>query len=65
MPYCKKRKFIIEKKKLNELLEIMAADILNPVKEKWIFNSVFTDNVITFFKFRQRPNEFITVAIEE
>jgi hypothetical protein len=65
MPYCKKSKFIIEKKKLNELLEIMTADILNPVKEKWIFNSVFTDNVITFFKFRQRPNEFITVAIEE
>jgi hypothetical protein len=65
IPYCKKHKFIIEKKKLNELLEIMAADILNPVKEKWLFNSVFTDNVITFFKFRQRPNEFITVAIEE
>jgi hypothetical protein len=65
IPYCKKNKFIIEKKKLNELLEIMASDILNPVKEKWIFNSVFTDNVITFFKFRQRPNEFITVTIEE
>lgn len=65
MQYCKKSKFIIEKKKLNELLEIMAADILNPVKEKWIFNSVFTDNVITFFKFRQRINEFITVTIEE
>jgi hypothetical protein len=65
MEYCKKHKFIIEKKKLNELLEIMAADILNPVKEKWIFNSVFTDNVIAFFKFRQRPNEYITIVIEE
>lgn len=63
--YCKDYKFIIDKKKFKNILEIMSADILNPVKEKWLFSSIFSDNVITFFKFIRRPNEQITITIEE
>lgn len=63
--HCKNGKFVIEKNKLKNILEIMASDILNPVKEKWLFSSVFADNVISFFKFNRRPDEQITVEIDE
>lgn len=63
--YCKNNKLIIEKKKLKQLLEIMTADILNPVKERWIFSNVFSDNVINFFKFIKRPDEFITIEVKD
>ena len=43
----------------------MTSDILNPVKEKWLFSSVFSDNVISFFKFIRRPDENITIQIED
>jgi len=62
--HCKAGKFIIEKSKLKNILEIMASDILNPVKEKWLFSSVFADNVISFFKFNRRLDEQITIEIE-
>jgi hypothetical protein len=63
--YCKKNKFIIEKKKLYKMLEIMASDILNPVKEKWLFSNIFTGNNIAFFKFIRRPNELISISVED
>jgi hypothetical protein len=62
--YCKKNKFIISKDKLKSILEIMTADILNPTKEKWLFSSVFDDNVINYFKFIKRPDENIRVQVE-
>jgi hypothetical protein len=59
--YCKKNKLVITEKNLTILLEIMASDILNPIKSKWIFNNVFTDNIINFLKFKQNPNETIEI----
>ncbi len=59
--YCKQQKLYITRAKLGELLEIMAADILNPFKEKWLFNIVFLDSVVSYFKFIRRANEHITV----
>lgn len=61
--YCKNNKLIIDKNTLKKLLEILTADLLNPVKEKWIFSSIFSDNVINFFKFIKRPDELITIEI--
>lgn len=61
--YCKQNKLIIDKKTLSKLIEIMAADILNPVKEKWLFSDIFSNNVINFFKFIKRQNEYITIEI--
>ena len=59
--YCKKNKLVITEKNLTVLLEIMASDILNPIKSKWIFNIIFTDNIINFLKFIHRPNETIEI----
>lgn len=61
--YCKNKKLIIDKTVLKNLLEIMTADILNPVKEKWLFSTIFSNNNINFYKFIKRPNEFITIVI--
>jgi hypothetical protein len=63
--YCTNNKLIINKKRLHDILEIMTADILNPVKEKWLFSSIFSDKVITFLKFIKRPDELITIQIDD
>jgi hypothetical protein len=59
--YCKQRKLIITKKNLIQLIEILASDILNPFKGNWIFNTVFTDNIIKFLKFIRRENETVFI----
>jgi len=61
--YCKNKKFIIDKKELDDLLKIMTADILNPVKSKWLFNDILSDNVLNFFKFLRRVDEHILVSV--
>jgi hypothetical protein len=63
--YCKKKKFIISKHDLEDIVHVMAGDIINPAKEKWLFGAAFTDNVIAYLKFIRRPNEHITIAIRE
>jgi hypothetical protein len=63
--YCNNNKLIIDKNKFENILEIMTADILNPVKEKWLFSSVFDDNIISYFKFIRRPDENITIHIDD
>ena len=63
--YCNNNKLIINNHKFENILEILTADILNPVKEKWIFSSVFGDNVISYFKFIKRPDENITIHIDD
>lgn len=61
--YCKNNKLIITKENLKSILEVLSYDILNPFKEKWLFNPVFTDNIINMFKFIKRPDELITIEI--
>jgi hypothetical protein len=62
--YCNANKLIIDKHKLDDILKIMASDIRNPVKEKWLFSSVFDDNVISYFKFIKHPDENIVIYVE-
>lgn len=62
--YCKQKKLIITQKKLDELLQIMSDDILNPFKQKWIFNVIFTDQIIGYFKFQRHPHEIITIEVQ-
>lgn len=59
--YCKKNKLMITSTNLKTLLDIMASDILNPFKAKYIFNPIFTISVINFFKFIKRHNEIIGI----
>ena len=61
--HCKEKKLIIEKNTLYDMLDILAADIKNPVKEKWLFSNVMTNNVVSYFKFIKRPNERIFAEI--
>ena len=61
--YCKNNKLIIDKYDLKHILEIVASDILNPIKEKWLFSSILYDNVLNIFKFIRRPNEEIMIEM--
>ena len=59
--YCRGRKLIISKGQLVDYLHIMTADILNPLKSKWIFSNLLVDKTVNFFKFIKRPFETITI----
>jgi hypothetical protein len=59
--YCSSGKFIITKTQLDDVLEVLASDIINPAKWKWLFNSVFIEKSVDYFKFIRRPNESITI----
>jgi hypothetical protein len=61
--YCLGKKLMIKKEKLNTYLDILAADILNPMKSKYIFSPVFVKNTVNYFKFIIRDNEKITITI--
>jgi hypothetical protein len=60
--YCKNGKLIIEKSMLKEYIQILAADLKNPLKEKWLFSELFSEKVMDFYKFKRRPFEHITVT---
>ena len=61
--YCNNGKLMIKKKKLNKILQIMATDILNPYKSKYIFNPMFTGNIINNLKMTMRKDENITITL--
>jgi len=58
--YCHKRKLIISKKHFDKLIDILADDILNPLKDNILFNTIFIEKSINYFKFIKRPSELIT-----
>jgi hypothetical protein len=62
--YCDSDKFIMTREKHEELISILAYDITNSLKWKWLFNSIFIEKIIDYFLFRQRPNEKITIEFE-
>jgi hypothetical protein len=59
--YCNNNKLMITKKNLDDYLQILAADILNPFKQRWLFNAAFSDQLIKYFKFEKHPNETIII----
>jgi hypothetical protein len=63
LKYCNKNKLIISQQKLNILLDILAADIKNPYKEKWLFSSIFMQSFIGWFRFIRRSNETIKITM--
>jgi hypothetical protein len=63
MKHCKKKKLIIPKTKYDEYIEILAADILNPIKSNWIFSGIFSSKIMNYFKFIYRPYEYIDIEI--
>jgi hypothetical protein len=59
--YCSENKLIIEKNKLDDIIDILSHDIINPTKWKWLFNSIFIEKYVQYFKFIARKNETIEV----
>jgi hypothetical protein len=59
--YCSGTKFIMQKTQMNNILDIVAHDIINPSKWKWIFNSAFIEKSVDYFKFIRRGPETIKV----
>ena len=62
--YCKKQKLIISHKEVDKYIDILAEDILNPIKSKWIFSNILIEKIITYFKFIKRPFETIQITLE-
>lgn len=61
--YCKNNKLILCKKKYDDFVEILSTDILNPLKQKWIFSDIMSDRVINFLRFIRRPDEEIFITL--
>jgi hypothetical protein len=61
--YCHGKKLVIKKQRLEELLDILASDILNPVKSNFLFSPVFARNIINNLQFIIRPHENIRVIV--
>jgi hypothetical protein len=61
--YCDNEKFMISKENFDSLINTLAHDMINPLKSKWLFNNIFIQKTIDFFKFIYRKNEYITVEI--
>lgn len=62
--YCAKKKLIMPRKEIDRYIDILAEDILNPIKSKWIFSNILMEKVITYFKFIKRPFESIQITFD-
>ncbi len=63
--YCDGGKLIVPKEQFQTIIEILANDIANDFKQKWLFNEVFVNKYVLFFKFQRRPNETIYIELAE
>jgi hypothetical protein len=63
LQYCAGSKFMIPTQRLRQLCVIMASDILNPVKSRYLINPAFALNVINYFQFISRPHEHISIVM--
>ena len=59
--YCKGSKLIISKEKIKDAIDIIASDIVNPLKSHRIFNTTFITMSISDFRFKIREGESITI----
>jgi len=63
LPYCSNKKLMIKNTKLKKLLKILATDILNPIKSKYLFSSMFVKNTIDHLRFDNHRDENITITL--
>ena len=61
--YCHNKKLRITKKKLSEYLELFATDLLDPLKERYMFNIVISEKILNYFTFIKRPYESIEIMV--
>ncbi len=60
--YCKGKRLVMETAMLNSYVDILASDLVNPIKYKYLTSGLFTDNIIDYFKFDQYAGEIITIT---
>jgi hypothetical protein len=58
--YCQRGKLILNKP-LEEFIEILADDLTNELKAKYLLNSLFMDITVDYFSFERCPTEVITI----
>ena len=56
---CSKGKLIVDD--LSVMVDLIAADLINPIKAKYILAGLFMDIIINYFDFIKRPGETISV----
>lgn len=61
MQYCHGSKLIVSNSQFNDIIDILANDIRNPLKWKWLFNVVFIEKSIFYFRFTRRAAEHISI----
>jgi hypothetical protein len=59
--YCKDGKLVVKKAELESLLDILASDLLNPLKEKF-FTASNMLNILTYFNFKSSIGEEIIIS---
>jgi len=60
--FCKSKKLVVEPGKMAVLIDLLADDILNPIKMKYLTSGIFTEKIINYFNFERNPNESITIS---
>ena len=58
--YCSGKKLIVNKD-FKTMVSLLADDLRNPLKSKYMFSGMFVNNIISYFKFESRPQEIISV----
>lgn len=58
--YCEGRKLLINRP-LDELVDILATDIMDDLKVKYLMTALFSDTTLNFFHFQRVPTEIITI----
>ncbi len=57
--YCERNKLIIDQQRLDDAIEILSSDIINPLKEHSVF--YMPDIILNYYSFHIRPREEITI----
>ncbi len=61
--YCRNKKLKITSNKLNEYIELLAGDITDPLKFKYMMSLVLVGKTLDFFKFIRRNSETIRIIV--
>lgn len=59
--YCSGKKLIVGDQ-LDKLVDILASDIMNPLKEKYLLSGIFDDTIVEYFNFIINPMETIMIS---
>jgi hypothetical protein len=61
--YCSDGKLIVEKRRLRELVDVVASEMKNSNVRDWLFDQLYIARNVEFLRFEKRKNEAISVVI--